>query len=59
MLLRLGDMPGGMVSHRDRSFYHYDMNDFAFLTRDLPLRVEDLGAWGHQRGQRMLMITLR
>jgi hypothetical protein len=59
MLLRLGDMPGGMVSHSDRSFYHYDMNDVAFVTHDLPLRVEDLGAAGHPRGQSMLMIMRR
>jgi SAM-dependent methyltransferase len=49
--------PGGAASHSDRHFYHYDMDDFAFVTRDLPLRVERIGAWGHPRGQNMLMIT--
>lgn len=49
--------PGGLVSHSDRYFYHYDMDDFTFVTRDLPLRVERIGDWGHPRGQNMVMMT--
>lgn len=50
-------MPGGLVSHSDRFFYHYDMDDFAFVTRGLALRVERIGEWGHPRGQQMVMMT--
>ncbi len=50
-------MPGGMTSRSDRAFYHYDMDDFAFVARDLPLRVDRIGDWGHPRGQKMLMMT--
>jgi len=48
---------GGAVSHSDRSFYHYDMRDFAFVVGDLPWTVEYFGDWGHPRGQTMLTFT--
>ena len=46
--------PGGMTSHSDRSFYHYDLSDFAFAARDLPYQLIPIGDWGHPRGQHML-----
>ncbi len=49
--------PGGMISHSDRSFYHYDQRDFAFAIDGLPWEMRNLGDWGHPRGQRMLLFV--
>lgn len=47
---------GGIISHRDRDPYHYQVDDFEFLLRQLslPLRLELLGEWSHPRDQQML-----
>lgn len=46
--------PGGMTSHSDRSFYHYDLDDFVFAAKRLPWIVNRIGGWGHPRGQSMV-----
>jgi cyclopropane fatty-acyl-phospholipid synthase-like methyltransferase len=50
-------VPGGIVTHSDRDPYHYDLDDFEFVIRDLPWRIERIGAWDHPRDQRMLRFT--
>jgi SAM-dependent methyltransferase len=37
--------------------YHYAVEDFAYLCQHLPLAVDDIGDWGHPRGQQMLRFT--
>ncbi len=44
-------------SYCDRNNYHYSVDDFEFAARGLPLQVDDLGDWGHPRGQQMLRFT--
>lgn len=46
--------PGGMTSHSDRPFYHYDLNDFRFAASGQPWQVRRIGGWDHPRGQHML-----
>jgi hypothetical protein len=46
--------PGGLISHSDRSFYHYHRSDFAFAIAGLPWSLSYIGDWGHPRGQRMV-----
>ncbi|URW74690.1 class I SAM-dependent methyltransferase [Sphingomonas donggukensis] len=46
--------PSGVVSHSDRTFYHYTRADFDHLVARLPWRIDYIGEWGHPRGQRML-----
>jgi SAM-dependent methyltransferase len=41
----------------DRNNYHYAFSDFLFAAQGLPLRVDDVGDWGHPRGQQMLRFT--
>jgi SAM-dependent methyltransferase len=41
----------------DRNHFHYSPEDFARLCQNLPLAVEDIGDWGHPRGQQMLAFT--
>jgi SAM-dependent methyltransferase len=41
----------------DRNNYHYSIEDFFFAAQGLPLTVEDLGDWGHPRGQHMVRFT--
>jgi len=37
--------------------FHYAVEDFEFLCRYLPLEVDNIGDWGHPRGQQMLRFT--
>lgn len=48
--------PGGISTFRDRDPYHYKVDDFYYLLRqlDLPLKMEVVGEWGHPRNQKML-----
>jgi SAM-dependent methyltransferase len=46
---------GGVTSHSDRAFYHYQRPDFDFVVADQPWRLDYIGEWGHPRGQRMLL----
>ena len=55
--LRVEHQPGGIVSYLDRDPYHYRLRDILWLAAELPWRVENLGDWGHPRGQRMLRGT--
>jgi SAM-dependent methyltransferase len=34
--------------------YHYAVSDFEFLANGLPWTIENIGDWGHPRGQKML-----
>ena len=45
------------MTYCDRNNFHYSMRDFDFAAEGLPLRLEDLGDWGHPRGQQMLRVT--
>lgn len=47
----------GPVSHGDRPFYHYRMSDLRSAVEGLPYHVERIGAWGHPRGQHMVLFT--
>ena len=47
----------GRVSVRtfaDENPYHYSPMDFARMCENLPLEIEDIGDWGHPRGQQMM-----
>ncbi|MBJ7381518.1 MAG: class I SAM-dependent methyltransferase [Acidimicrobiia bacterium] len=47
----------GRVSVRtfaDENPYHYSPQDFARMCENLPLEIEDIGDWGHPRGQQMM-----
>jgi len=47
----------GRVSVRtfaDENPYHYSPKDFARMCENLPLEIEDIGDWGHPRGQQMM-----
>ena len=46
-----------MITYADADPYHYSFQDFQGLCERLPLRVEDIGEWGHPRGQLMLRFT--
>jgi SAM-dependent methyltransferase len=41
----------------DRNNFHYSFSDLEFAARSLPLLVEDVGDWGHPRGQQMARFT--
>jgi SAM-dependent methyltransferase len=45
------------TSYCDRNNYHYSFADLEQAARGLPLTLEDLGDWGHPRGQQMLRVT--
>lgn len=55
-----GDLNGvPIITHDLVDPYHYHLADFAHLVRDLPLQLEQVGNWGHPRGQPMLAFTRR
>jgi SAM-dependent methyltransferase len=45
--------PGGVVTHADRDPYHYRFAELAACAVGLPWRAEEIGPWGHPRGQLM------
>lgn len=47
----------GIVSRSDADPFHYHFSVFQFLITDLPLSVQNIGDWGHPRGQHMLEFT--
>jgi SAM-dependent methyltransferase len=51
------EQPFGFVTHSDSDPYHYHYSAFEWLVRELPLRVRNIGAWGHPRNQHMLEFT--
>ena len=38
----------------DENPFHYSPKDFARMCENLPLEIEDIGDWGHPRGQQMM-----
>lgn len=44
----------GVITFSDVDPYHYHFSLFPFLVTGLPLRVNNIGSWGHPRGQHML-----
>lgn len=51
--------PGGIVTHSWKDPYHYRLDDFQHLVRDLPWEVERIGSWSHPRNQKMLLFRPR
>ena len=49
--------PGGIVTNYDADPYHYSLAEFEWLAEIAQLKVEQLGAWGHPRDQRMLSFS--
>jgi SAM-dependent methyltransferase len=41
----------------ERNHYHYSPDDFRRLCENLPLETNDIGDWGHPRGQQMMAFT--
>jgi SAM-dependent methyltransferase len=46
-----------VTTFADANPYHYAPSDFVQIGERLPLRVDDIGDWGHPRGQQMLRFT--
>jgi SAM-dependent methyltransferase len=47
----------GIVTRSDAGPFHYHFSVFRFLITGLPLSVQNIGIWGHPRGQHMLEFT--
>lgn len=49
--------PGGVVTGYDSDPYHYSLAEFQWMARLAQLDIDAIGAWGHPRGQQMLVFT--
>ena len=45
--------PDGIVTYYDSDSYHYAFSELASMASLACLRADNLGAWGHPRGQHM------
>lgn len=56
LLEPLTNAPGRIVTHRDRDPYHYRLDDFEYLIKQLDLRLtmQFIEDWNHPRNQSML-----
>lgn len=52
--LPLAHEPGGITTFMNRDPFHYREKHVSDLCADLPWRMENMGIWGHPRGQNML-----
>lgn len=50
----LNHSPGGVVTQYDADPFHQSFSEFQWMASICGLRVEEIGDWGHPRGQRML-----
>ncbi len=46
-----------VTTYCDRNPFHYTFDDLRHAAADLPLQLDDVGDWGHPRGQQMLRVT--
>jgi len=48
--------PGGIITHRDKDPYHYRIDDFIHVIKQirLPLEIIFIGDWNHHRNQYMI-----
>lgn len=53
----LAHPPAGITTHGHSDPFHYRFSDFRQAARALPWKVENIGEWGHPRGQKMLAFT--
>lgn len=49
-------VPGNITTHSWKDPFHYKVEDFRYLVRDLPWEVEVIGPWDHPRNQQMLLL---
>jgi len=47
------------ITTADADPFHYAFADFEYMCQQLRLEVDDIGDWGHPRGQQMLRFTRR